>query len=208
MKKSATCYTVAGITFTSEVRTEETPTPCGSHASRKSEPVITLAPTLGCCGCTVPKTFRENWYAGEPGFPMTGDDRHTTGMPTFADQCAVDIISLSCIIGKSTVRQWVEEKNQKHRTWYWRQAVNVLSQQLSAPRHVCCCSQPENPDRLMIKCPAAGTGCGIWLHQACVAAFQTNVKPAQWGTPEEVADGGTNAGLSKRILCPACYAEI
>ncbi|KAH6708557.1 hypothetical protein EV126DRAFT_519197 [Verticillium dahliae] len=104
----------------------------------------------------------------------------------------MDIISLSCIIGKSTVRQWVEEKNQKHRTWYWRQAVNVLSQQLSAPRH----------------CPAAGTGCGIWLHQACVAAFQTNVKPAQWGTPEEVADGGTNAGLSKRILCPACYAEI
>ncbi|KAG9701279.1 terpenoid synthase, partial [Aureobasidium melanogenum] len=83
----------------------------------------------------------------------------------------MDIIDALAVIGPLKIAYW-EEANEDaeisaHGEYYWRQTYNHDTKVLSSLNPICGCRQPQNPDRLIVKC--SNQTCGTWLHASCLA---------------------------------------
>ena len=79
----------------------------------------------------------------------------------------ISIIDAASVNGSIKVKYWDEYKDDDvpiAEEYYWRQSYDHLTGTLSSCRQVCVCSQPHNPDRLIIQCKH----CDQWMHAACL----------------------------------------
>ncbi|KAG9763092.1 terpenoid synthase, partial [Aureobasidium melanogenum] len=109
----------------------------------------------------------------------------------------MDIIDALTVNGPLAVAYWEEANDDAnmpaHGEYYWRQTYHHDTRILSSLNSICECRQPQNPDRLVIKC--SNQTCGIWLHASCLAQDAVQRRIQQKGVKAEV-DGREQAQKS------------
>ncbi|KAL5903056.1 hypothetical protein ACKVV7_011364 [Pyricularia oryzae] len=79
----------------------------------------------------------------------------------------MDVINVVSITGQAHVNQMVEhDEDDIQGALYWRQALDVRTNELLPVQTVCSCAKPANHDTILIGCSIEN--CGIWLHQDCL----------------------------------------
>lgn len=79
----------------------------------------------------------------------------------------MDVINVVSVTSQAQVNQMIEnDDDDTQGALYWRQALDVRTNELSTVETVCKCGQPANPDNILIGC--SKENCGKWLHQDCL----------------------------------------
>ncbi|TLD10340.1 hypothetical protein PgNI_06310 [Pyricularia grisea] len=79
----------------------------------------------------------------------------------------MDVINVVSVTSQAQVNQMIEnDDDDTQGALYWRQALDVRTNELSTVETICSCGQPANPDNILIGC--SKENCGNWLHQDCL----------------------------------------
>ncbi|XDG07045.1 hypothetical protein ABKA04_006660 [Annulohypoxylon sp. FPYF3050] len=79
----------------------------------------------------------------------------------------MDVINVVSVTAPATVNQWDEtNEDDVQPALYWRQAFDVISNELSSAELRCKCNRPENPDKRLFGC--SNDDCRKWLHDDCL----------------------------------------
>ncbi|KAJ4178692.1 hypothetical protein NW759_017338 [Fusarium solani] len=77
----------------------------------------------------------------------------------------MDVISVLCVEGPASVKQWMESSDDGLDSEYiWRQIFDCHQKRLTSAEPICSCGLPANPHRRTIGCSA----CGMWFHEWCL----------------------------------------
>ncbi|KAF3902642.1 hypothetical protein ABW20_dc0102125 [Dactylellina cionopaga] len=78
-----------------------------------------------------------------------------------------DIINAMTVDGFADIKKWDEDDDDAELSgYYYRQQFDYTTKDLTPPKKICTCSEPHNPDSLIMHCQA----CGLWMHEECITA--------------------------------------